>query len=85
MSDLEKYQSPVIEQRLASFESPSESENQSTSNMITGILRRWYIVLLIFFVMCSIGIPAIWLSIKPLYSATGAIMVAPLLEDPITG
>jgi succinoglycan biosynthesis transport protein ExoP len=85
MSDLEKYQSPVIEQRFANFESPPEAESQSTSNMIMGILRRWYIVLLVFFVMCAVGVPAIWLSIKPLYSATGAIMVAPLLENPITG
>jgi capsular exopolysaccharide synthesis family protein len=85
MSDLEKYQSPVIEQRVANFETPPEANSQSTSNMIMGILRRWYIVLLIFIVMCGIGIPAIWLSIKPLYSVTGAIMVAPLLEDPITG
>jgi capsular exopolysaccharide synthesis family protein len=85
MSNLEKYQTPVIEQRLANFETPPEADSHSTSNLIVGVLRRWYIVLLIFFVMCAVGIPAIWLSIKPLYSATGAIMVAPFLEDPITG
>ena len=85
MSDLEKYHGQLIEQMPANFEMPSESDSHSTSNLIAGILRRWYIVLLIFFVMCAIGIPAIWLSIEPLYSVTGAIRVDPISQDPITG
>ena len=82
MSDLEKYQSPVIEQRLATFESPPKHESQSTSNMIMGVMRRWYIVLLVFLLMCAIGIPAIWLSIKPLCTVTGAIEVKSESENP---
>jgi capsular exopolysaccharide synthesis family protein len=35
--------------------------------------------------MCAVGIPAIWLSIEPLYSAIGAIRVDPITQDPITG
>jgi len=85
MKDLEKYHSNVIEQRPANFETPPESAGYSTSNLIMGIFRRWYIVLLIFFVMCAIGIPAIWLSIEPLYSVTGAIRVDPFSQHPITG
>ena len=85
MKDLEKYHSNVIEQRPASFETPPESAGYSTSNSIMGIFRRWYIVLLIFFVMCTVGVPAIWLSIEPLYSVTGAIRVAPILANILTG
>ena len=85
MSDLERYQSPVIEQRLANFETPTESDSHSTSNMIMGVLRRWYIVLPVFFVMCGIGIPAIWFSIEPLYSVTGAVRVDPIIKDIETG
>jgi uncharacterized protein involved in exopolysaccharide biosynthesis len=85
MSDLEKYHGQLIEQRPANFEMLPESDSHSTSNLIKGVLRRWYIVLLIFFVMCAIGIPAIWLSIEPLYIVTGAIRVAPILEDIWTG
>ncbi|HIJ54310.1 MAG TPA: polysaccharide biosynthesis tyrosine autokinase [Planctomycetes bacterium] len=85
MNDLEKYRSHVIEQRPANFEPPPESAGHSTSNLIMGVLRRWYIVLLIFFVMCAIGIPAIWFSIEPLYSVTGAIRVAPILANILTG
>ncbi|MGB2809070.1 MAG: hypothetical protein WBC22_15105, partial [Sedimentisphaerales bacterium] len=68
MSDLAKYHDQVIKQRPANFETLPESDSHSTSNLIMGVLRRWYIVLLIFFVMCAIGIPAIWLSIEPLYN-----------------
>ncbi len=85
MSDLEKYNGQVIEHRPANFEMLPESDSHSTSNLIKGVLRRWYIVLLIFFVMCATGIPAIWLSIEPLYSVTGAIRVAPILENIWTG
>jgi capsular exopolysaccharide synthesis family protein len=85
MSDLEKYHGQLIEHRTSNFETPPESDGHSTSNLIMGVLRRWYIVLLIFFVMCAVGVPAIWLSIKPLYSVTGAIRVAPILEDIWTG
>ena len=85
MSDLEKYHGQLIEQMPANFETPPESDSHSTSDLIKGVLRRWYIVLLIFFVMCAVGIPAIWLSIEPLYSVTGAIRVDPISQDPITG
>ena len=85
MNDLERYHDRLIEQRPANFEMPLESGGQPTSNLIIGILRRWYIVLLVFFVMCSIGIPVIWFSIKPYYEVTGAIRVAPILANILTG
>ncbi len=85
MRNLEKYHGQLIEQMPANFETPPESAGHSTSNLIIGVLRRWYIVLLIFFVMCAAGIPAIWLSIEPLYSVTGAIRVAPILANILTG
>jgi len=86
VNDLETYQnSHVIEHRPADFESPPESDSHATSSLIIGILRRWYIVLLIFLGMCAIGLPAIWLLIVPVYSVTGAIRVDPILEDIWTG
>jgi len=87
MNDLEKYHDNdrVIEQKVVSFEAPPESGGQDTSNLIKGVLRRWHIVLLIFFIMCAIGIPAIWFLIEPLYTVTGAIRIAPIIENIITG
>ena len=87
MNDLEKYHDNdrVIEQKVVSFETPPEPGGEDTSNLIKGILRRWHIVLLIFFIMCAIGLPAIWFLIEPLYTVSGAIRVAPILENIVTG
>ena len=85
MNDLEKYKGRVIEQKPLSFEMPSESDSQTTSNLIIAVIRRWYIVLLVVFMILAIGIPAIWFSIEPLYDVTGAIRVAPILTNIITG
>ncbi len=87
MNDLEKYHNNdrVIEQKVVSFEPPPEPGGESTSNLMKGILRRWHIVLLIFFIMCAVGLPAIWFLIEPLYTVTGAIRVDPILENIVTG
>jgi succinoglycan biosynthesis transport protein ExoP len=47
--------------------------------LIKGVLRRWYIAMLVFLVVCAVGLPAIWYLIKPVYSVTGAIQVAPII------
>lgn len=87
MNDLIKYHDddPVIEQNIVNFESQSENYGESTSSLIQGILRRWHIVLLVFLIISAIGIPAVWLMIKPLYTVTGAIKVDPILENIVTG
>lgn len=85
MSELIEYRDSVPDERSATAEVVSESESHDTSNFIAGVLRRWYIVLLIFIVICGVGCPAIWLSIKPSYTVTGAIRVAPILRNIITG
>ena len=85
MNDLGKHHGREIEYRPADFETLPESDSHSTSNLIMGVLRHWYIVLLVFFLMCAVGIPAIWLSIEPLYNVTGAIRVAPILAKILTG
>ena len=85
MSDLEKYHSNVIEKGPVNFDTTPESDSHSTYNLIMGILRRWYIVLLIFLVMCAVGVPVIWLSNEPVYVVTGAIRVDPVVEKIETG
>jgi len=85
MNALEKYHDQVIEPRPTNFEVPPESGSETTSGLIVAMLRRWYIVLLVFFIMCSVGAPAIWFSIEPFYDVTGAIRVAPILPNILTG
>jgi capsular exopolysaccharide synthesis family protein len=85
MSDLEKYHSHVVEKRPVNFDTAPESDSFSTYDLIMGILRRWYIVLPIFLVMCAVGVPVIWLSNEPVYVVTGAIRVDPVVEKIETG
>ena len=87
MNALEKYLGHVIEQKPISLNAPAPPvfEGEGTFSLIVGVLRRWYIVVATFFLMCAIGLPAIWLLIKPLYSVTGAIRVAPILRSILSG
>ncbi|MHC4560426.1 MAG: GumC family protein [Planctomycetota bacterium] len=81
MNDLERYEGQQIVQEVARFEGPAEPESGSTLNLIVPILRRWRIVLLIFFLICAMSIPAVWLLMKPTYAATAAIHVAPIIPS----
>jgi succinoglycan biosynthesis transport protein ExoP len=81
MNNLEKYHDQVIGQELVSFETPPEPEGQSMSNLIAGILHHWPLVLVMFVVICAIGIPAVWFLIEPQYRATASIRVAPIIPN----
>lgn len=85
MSELDKYQDPAYGQEIVNLQLPPEQGEESTPDMVGGILRRWYIVLLIIILMSGIGLPAVWLTIKPVYNVTGAIRVAPILADILSG
>ena len=85
MKNLEKYLDRVIEQRPAYLPPPPAPGGEPVSNLLIGMLRRWYIAAATFVLMCAIGLPAIWLLIKPLYSVTGAIRVAPILINILSG
>jgi succinoglycan biosynthesis transport protein ExoP len=85
MSELDKYQDSVVGQEIVNMQIPPEQGDEAASDMVAGILRRWYIVLLIFLIISGIGLPAIWLMVKPVYNVTGAIRVAPILADILSG
>jgi len=85
MGNLEKYLDRVIEQKPAYLPPLPAAGSEPTSNLLIGVLRRWYIAAATFLLMCAIGLPAIWLLIKPLYSVTGAIRVAPILTNILSG
>src|SRR4030042_462951 len=85
MNELDKDQDSVVGQEIVNMQIPPEQSDEGTSDMVAGILRRWFIVLLIFLMVCGIGLPAIWLKVKPAYNVTGAIRVAPILADILSG
>ena len=85
MNELEKYHDHPSEHELVDLQIPTGSDSEVRSDLAAGILRRWYIVLLIFLLLCGAGLPAVWLYIKPIYNVTGAIRVAPTTENIVTG
>jgi capsular exopolysaccharide synthesis family protein len=85
MNTLEKYLDNVIEQKPVYLPPPHTPHSEPTANLISGVLRRWYIAAAIFLLVCAIGLPVIWLSIQPIYSVTGAIRVAPILTNILSG
>jgi succinoglycan biosynthesis transport protein ExoP len=85
MNELDDYQNPFAGQEIVGMQIPPEQNQEGASDMLAGIFRRWYIVLLIFLILCGIGLPAIWTVVKPVYSVTGAIRIAPILADILSG
>jgi capsular exopolysaccharide synthesis family protein len=92
MNNLEKYLDRVIVQKPAEFEEApihrpleSVSGDEPMPNVASAILRRWYIVLLTFVVLCAAGIPAIWLLIQKSYVVSAAIRVDPIIPNILTG
>jgi len=51
---------------------------------MVGVIRRWYILLLTFFIICASGLSAVWYFKEPVYHVTGAIRIAPILADILT-
>ncbi len=82
---LSQFYPAVPASRDEEFGMPSGADSDATSNLVVGILRRWYIVLLVFIIICAIGIPAIWLSVKPVFTVTGAIRLAQIIPNILTG
>ncbi len=83
MNDLEKNNDQVVGQDIVNFETVPESTEESPQ-LVAGILRRWYIALLVFIVICGFGLSAIWILTEPVYEVTGQIRVAPILVDILT-
>ena len=85
MTDLEKYQGQQVVQRLAGFESPVNTEEDSNLNLLTPVLRRWRTVLLTFICVCAVGAPAVWFAVKPVSECTAAIRVSPVIPSILFG
>ncbi len=80
MNDLEKNDDLIVERDIVNISDSVDSVEQ-TPNLIAGILRRWYIALIVFTIICAISIPAIYYYVTPSYDVEGAIRIAPVLPD----
>ncbi len=81
MNMIEKQYPQKLPQNITPFVASDEPRTDSPSGFIKPILRWWYMVLITFLVACAIGIPAVWLLVKPTYTATAAIRVAPIIPS----
>lgn len=85
MNELDRYPQQYVERGISPFESPPEISEGTTSSLLAGILRYWYIAILVFTIICVVGLPSIWFFIKPKYEVIGAIRVAQITPDILTG
>lgn len=84
MNEIKKLNEPMAGQELVNVQIPPEQSSEPTSDLVAGILRRWYIVLLVFLLICGAGLPATLFLVKPIYDVRGAIRVAPIIADIMT-
>jgi uncharacterized protein involved in exopolysaccharide biosynthesis len=84
MNEIKKLNEPVVGQELVNLQIPPEQSSEPTSDLVAGILRRWYIVLLVFLLICGAGLPATLFLVKPIHDVRGAIRVAPIIADIMT-
>ncbi|MCH9021214.1 MAG: AAA family ATPase, partial [Planctomycetes bacterium] len=85
MNEIEKIKPQLIQSDVAYIDSSATTDNNPMLPILMGMLRRWYIILLVFLIISGVGVPAIWYGKKPTYTSVGAIRVAPILTNLITG
>jgi succinoglycan biosynthesis transport protein ExoP len=90
MNDIEKFNNQIlVEQRPGDYEmqggESEESDSGGMASLLNPIIRRWHILALTVLILCALGIPTIWLVVKPYYLVVGAIRVAPILTNILTG
>jgi succinoglycan biosynthesis transport protein ExoP len=86
MDELTRYEGGMLGQVIPDMQQPPEMAGPNILNVVTSLmLRRWRIIVTVFTLICVIGFAFIWLRIKPAYEVTGAIRVAPILANILTG
>lgn len=81
MNNIEKYNGVPIVPATTSFEDNAKIDDGPVSTFVIPMLRRWYIALITFIIICSIGLPAIWYLVKPFYKTTAAVRVIPVISS----
>ncbi len=86
MDELTKYESGAIGPVYENFPTQTESFGPGSLDLIMSLaLRQWRIIAITFGLICFVGLSLIWLGLEPKYEVTGAIRVAPILANILTG
>ena len=80
MNEMEKYQRQPLHQEVVQFEGQIPSESEATPSIVTPILRRWYVVLVTFLIVCAVGVPAVWFLVEKKHDTIGTIRISPILS-----
>ncbi|RKY08875.1 MAG: hypothetical protein DRP66_03550 [Planctomycetota bacterium] len=80
MADLERYENRMVQQEVVQFDGPPDGHEGSVTELIVPILRRWYVIMATFIVVCGIGVPAIWFGMEQKYETTGSIRISPIVS-----
>ena len=84
--NIENRHSGHPQRHLTHFEgTPVVQPANSSGSVLTAVMRRWKLVLFTFFFVCALTIPVIWLFVEPTFNITGAIRVAPILTNILSG
>ena len=70
----------MVQQEVVQFEGPPDGHGGSMAELIVPILRRWYVIMGTFIVVCGIGVPAIWFGMEQKYETMGAIRISPVMS-----
>ena len=81
MNSIEKYQGQQVPQEIVHLEGSAEYEKDTETSLITPIRRRWKTLMAIFLLVSAIGVPIVWITVKPFYQATAAIRVIPVISS----
>ena len=85
MNDQKRFNAVNQRQYLANFERPVANHANQNTSVIVPVMRRWKLVFFVFIVVCAVTIPFIWSFVKPTFEVTGAIRVAPILTNIMSG
>jgi len=81
MANIEKYHVQPVQRHIPDFYDADTSQSNPLMTLLTAIVRWWQIVLITFLAVCIIGLPLLWMVVKPYYKATAAIRITPVISS----
>ena len=85
MNDLESYQPDQWQQEIVNIDETAPVQAAAGPGLTVALLQRWRTILLTFILLCAAGVPPIWIMMEAQFNYEGAIRVAPILMNPLSG
>ena len=80
MTEMQKYDSQPLSAEVVQFDPAAPDPHQpGMGEMVGPILRRWYVIVLVFLLICGLGIPPVWILFQDEKETAGAIRVSPVI------